>query len=197
MSCGVGHRCGSDPASLWLWCRLAAVAPIGPLGWEPPYAAGAALKRQKITVTGKWVIFCALAWSPQPLETPCCHGEEVSGFSVQTLSHLLISASAVRAGALHPLGKWDDLWLNVHRSAVSHGGRGDQQVRRVFQSSRQDAALWILVLSSAEAARLSLEQASLGQHFLPNPLAIRFFAPRGAGGRMCLCHHLSPQYVRH
>ena len=34
-----------DPA--WLWCRLAAIAPIGPLAWAPPYVAGAALKRQK------------------------------------------------------------------------------------------------------------------------------------------------------
>ena len=32
---------------LWLWYRLAATAPIGPLAWEPPYATGAALKRQK------------------------------------------------------------------------------------------------------------------------------------------------------
>ena len=32
---------------LWLWCRPAAAAPIGPLAWEPPYAVGAALKRQK------------------------------------------------------------------------------------------------------------------------------------------------------
>ena len=23
---------------LWLWCRLAATAPIGPLAWEPPHA---------------------------------------------------------------------------------------------------------------------------------------------------------------
>ena len=30
-----------------LWCRLAATAPIRPLAWEPPCAAGAALKRQK------------------------------------------------------------------------------------------------------------------------------------------------------
>ena len=29
---------------LWLWRRPAAVAPIRPLAWEPPYAAGAALK---------------------------------------------------------------------------------------------------------------------------------------------------------
>ena len=42
MSCGLGRRHGSDPTWLWLWCRPAAVAPIGPLGWEPPYAAGVA-----------------------------------------------------------------------------------------------------------------------------------------------------------
>ena len=36
-----------DLALLWLWCRLAATAPIGPLPWEPPYTTGAALKRQK------------------------------------------------------------------------------------------------------------------------------------------------------
>ena len=47
VNCGVGRRGGSDPMLLWLWWRLAAVAPIRPLAWEPPYAAGAALKRQK------------------------------------------------------------------------------------------------------------------------------------------------------
>ena len=38
---------GSHPAWLWLWCRLAAVAPIQPLAWESLYASGAALKRKK------------------------------------------------------------------------------------------------------------------------------------------------------
>jgi len=36
---------------LWLRCRPVATALTGPLAWEPPYAAGAALekaKRQKI-----------------------------------------------------------------------------------------------------------------------------------------------------
>ena len=50
MSYGVGRRHSLDPALLWLWCRLVAAAPIGPLAWEPPYAAGAAqeiAKRQK------------------------------------------------------------------------------------------------------------------------------------------------------
>ena len=32
---------------LWLWHRPAAVALIRPLAWEPPYAAGAPLRRQK------------------------------------------------------------------------------------------------------------------------------------------------------
>ena len=43
-NCGVGHRRGSDLPLLWLWCRPAAVVLIQPLAWEPPYAAGAALK---------------------------------------------------------------------------------------------------------------------------------------------------------
>ena len=47
MSCGVGCICGLDPMWLWLWHRLAAVTPIQLLAWEPPYATGAALKRQK------------------------------------------------------------------------------------------------------------------------------------------------------
>ena len=29
--CGVGCRGGTDPMLSWLWCRLAAGAPIGPL----------------------------------------------------------------------------------------------------------------------------------------------------------------------
>ena len=32
---------------MWLWHRLAAIAPIGPLAWEPPYAESVALKRLK------------------------------------------------------------------------------------------------------------------------------------------------------
>ena len=47
MSCGVGHRCGLDPALLLLWHRPAARAPIRPLAWELPYALGTALKEQK------------------------------------------------------------------------------------------------------------------------------------------------------
>ena len=47
MSCGIGHRCGSDPVLMWLWCRPAAAAPIELLAWEPPCDMGTALKRPK------------------------------------------------------------------------------------------------------------------------------------------------------
>ena len=47
MSWGVGHRRGLDLALLWVWRRLVATAPIRPLAWEPPYAAGAALEMAK------------------------------------------------------------------------------------------------------------------------------------------------------
>ena len=46
MSCSVGNRQGSDLTILGLWCTPVATAPIRPLGWEPPYAVGVALKRQ-------------------------------------------------------------------------------------------------------------------------------------------------------
>jgi len=44
---GVGRRRGSDPAWPWLGCRPVATAPIRPLAWEPPYAAGAAQEKAK------------------------------------------------------------------------------------------------------------------------------------------------------
>ena len=47
MSCGVGYRRGLDTLLLWLWCRPAAAAPTEPLAWEPPYAAGVALKDKR------------------------------------------------------------------------------------------------------------------------------------------------------
>ena len=48
MSCGVGHRHGSDLALLWLWHKLAAVvALIRLLAWESPYATGAALEKTR------------------------------------------------------------------------------------------------------------------------------------------------------
>ena len=45
MSCDIGRRRGVDLVLLW----LAAAALIRPLAWEPPYAAGEALKKRQKT----------------------------------------------------------------------------------------------------------------------------------------------------
>ena len=74
VSCGVGCRCGSDPVLLWLWCGPAAVAPIGPLAWEPPCAAGAAQrndkkKKKKKTAFAEshmfWIVVSLLSFASQ------------------------------------------------------------------------------------------------------------------------------------
>ena len=46
-NCGVGCRLSSDPELLWLWCRLAAIAPIQPLAWEAPKAKKKKKERKK------------------------------------------------------------------------------------------------------------------------------------------------------
>ena len=43
MSCGVGHRCDSDPAV----AQAGGYSSNQTLAWEPPYAKGGALVRQK------------------------------------------------------------------------------------------------------------------------------------------------------
>ena len=47
---------------LWLWHRPAAVAPIRPLAWEPPYATGEVLKKKK-----KWTTVKGLFLEPSVL----------------------------------------------------------------------------------------------------------------------------------
>ena len=73
MSCGVGHRCSSYPSLLWLWlwCRPAAVALIRPLVWEPLYAVGVALKRQK--KKAQFLLRCPLSLgsSGEAAKAPC------------------------------------------------------------------------------------------------------------------------------
>ena len=77
MSCGVGLRLGSDPVLLWL--RLAAVALIRPLAWEPLYAMGVALKskgKKKLKVLTlsfcMWIVLYVLTeWSFRILSQIC------------------------------------------------------------------------------------------------------------------------------
>ena len=69
VSCGVGRRRSSDLVLLWLWWRPAAAAPIPPLVWEPPYAAGVALKRRKNFFSFHLLTFLFL----EPVTRSCVH----------------------------------------------------------------------------------------------------------------------------
>ena len=62
MSCGVGCRCGLDPALLWLWHGPVATVLNGPLAWKPPFSAGAALKKTHTHTLRKRV----LRWGAVP-----------------------------------------------------------------------------------------------------------------------------------
>ena len=74
MNCGVGHRCGSDPELLWLWCSPAAVAPIRPLAWKIPYATGAALKQtNKQTKRQKKKKKTHFSWASVQGSPPACY----------------------------------------------------------------------------------------------------------------------------
>ena len=53
MSCGIVHGYHLDPVKLWLWHRPRAAAPISPLAWELPYAAGVALKKKRFIIYTK------------------------------------------------------------------------------------------------------------------------------------------------
>ena len=56
MSCGIDHRCGSDPALMWLWRNPVETALIPPLAWEPPYASGATQEKAKKQIKKKKII---------------------------------------------------------------------------------------------------------------------------------------------
>ena len=47
VSCGVGPRCSSDLDLLWLWHRLAAIAPAQPPAWELLYEALKSKEKKK------------------------------------------------------------------------------------------------------------------------------------------------------
>ena len=71
----VGHRCISDLALLWLWCRPAAASLIWPLAWELSYAASSK-KTKKKKKKKKKDLFCSmqkflgLGWKPAPQQQP-------------------------------------------------------------------------------------------------------------------------------
>ena len=96
MICGVGRNRGSDPELLWLWLwrRRAATVPIGPLAWEPPCAAGAALKRQKTKQNKKRIhefIVILMRERKHPLFTKECQQTHAKGMGRLRNHHLIIN----------------------------------------------------------------------------------------------------------
>ena len=66
MSCGVDCRFCWDPELLWLWRRLAAIAPVEALARELPYAKDVSLNKQ----TNKKVPF----WRKLTIRVQCLPG---------------------------------------------------------------------------------------------------------------------------
>ena len=92
MSCHVGCRWGWDPVLVWLWYRLVAVAPNRLLGWEPPYAMGAALKSKINKQTNKQTNEQALPviskkYKKQIVNYKLLNWEEISILSNPLISH--------------------------------------------------------------------------------------------------------------
>ena len=100
-----------DLASPWLWCRLVAAAPIRPLAWELPYAAGWSPKKGKKKTkpktknafsAGMWTSLSTLArahasrqyvlWATENLNHP---GSENAGLSMLVLTNLWSHPSRV------------------------------------------------------------------------------------------------------
>ena len=97
MSSGIGHRLGLDPKLLWLWRRLAAAAPIGPLDWELPYATGVApkRKRKKKKIPVKYQISSHMNGSQLKLKTTFLQREDLGNIFEErdhALKHLSISS---------------------------------------------------------------------------------------------------------
>ena len=62
MSCGVGPGRSSDLVLLWLWCRPAAAALIGPLVWELPCAMVWPLKKKGKERKKESSVVTAVVW---------------------------------------------------------------------------------------------------------------------------------------
>ena len=105
MRCGAGRRHGLDHALLWLWCRPAAMAPIGPLAWEPPSATGTAL--QKKIIKGDRTEFISVFSDNFQLQVIFSHSIKMPSIYLPTYIHYMY------VGLGHSK-------LNIHRTYYSN-----------------------------------------------------------------------------
>ena len=149
-SCGAGRRCSSDPALPWLWCRLAAAAPIPihPLAWEPPDGPTKTQKKKKsFTAEGAW-------------RSPVLAGLKQEEATTNTQRVIPKKRHAGRLAPWHPKDRETNCWAGFSPSelpATLHGpGPSLRQtcistqaqaknkfLRKAIQSPHQDEhALW-------------------------------------------------------
>ena len=168
MSCGVSHRCDLDPALLWLWRRLVAIAPIGPLAWEPLCAAecsprkGKKTKRQKkkkkkTPKCGPEVLFSV----PQEKKAVMCFTEKIhvlhkfhSGMSYSPIgSKFNVYKSTIQSCPLIFMGNW---FLDPQDTKIC---RYSSPLCKMAQYSLCTLYLWVLHLW-IQSANCVLNQVS-------------------------------------
>ena len=95
MSCGVDHRCSSDPTLLWLWCRLAVIAP----DWTPSLGTSichrcSPKKTKKKKVLGQ----CWLLPSPCTEPPVTCAPPALRFMTTENLKHRSFSLQWLQPG---------------------------------------------------------------------------------------------------
>ena len=83
---------------LWLWCRPAVVAPIQPLAWEAPFAAGVALKSHQYTVLIAYVLCFSLLFLISSSKQQCQGYYAHTWLMLQESNHDLPKVTALEAG---------------------------------------------------------------------------------------------------
>ena len=113
VTCGVGNRCGSDMALLWLilWCAPAAAGPSQPLAGEISYARGAALKRKKKNRKRKSRLYSILTIKWMNYFPVLLHFTPISCFIICLNKDKVSGSYSCGSGEMNPTGIHEDVGL--------------------------------------------------------------------------------------
>ena len=144
---------------LWLWCRLAAAAPIRPLSWGRPCATGAALTRKEKAHRDARAALppgpALSAHAPEPKtewrlaseERPVCELSPHTSGCKEQASLILVKFSCVKQSACNSSSSWGISGLHVGLAAEEETkDRGQIRV----QTTPQRARIWRTVTRAAE-----------------------------------------------
>ena len=142
MSCGVGCRRGLDLVLLWLWHSLAAISPIEPLAWEPPYAPGAALEKGKKNKTKQQKSDLSLGTRVKVLWQKLTNGPNVSLSDKETSSPTSMIGLAHNKSSIH-VGPWE----SGKSEKRGRGGKSDEEMGGVRDTTSQANLILCVFLS--------------------------------------------------